>query len=153
MGELARLLELSGRWRGNSKLWFGPDELSGESASSAIVSAVAKGKFVRVDYDWAHDGVGHEGSILIGVDKERGVATGIFVDSFHMGDKVMICEGEVREDGTAAVTGSYAAPPDRDWGWRIEVGEDRGALAIRMFNISPEGEGHVAVEGIYRRQQ
>jgi hypothetical protein len=140
-----------GSWRGNSRLiQHGQPERASES--ELAVTPVVLGRFVRVDYTWAYMGKGQEGSLLLGFDSSRAVVEAAWVDSWHMGEKMMICPGEVRGDGGVSVLGSYAAPPGADWGWRIEIGPEGGGLVMRMFNISPEGKGELAVEGVYRRE-
>src|SRR5687768_3937574 len=145
------LAGLAGRWGGRSRLCLRPDDPGAESGSEMEVSLVAKGKFVRVDYTWAEGGKPQEGSILFGYDGARGAATAAWVDSWHMGEKMMICAGEVRGEGVVAVTGAYEAPPGPDWGWRLELGGRGEEAVLRMFNITPGGEEMMGVEGVYRR--
>ena len=78
--------------------------------------------------------------------------TALWVDSWHMSDKVMTCEGASPDAVSLEVRGSYAAPPGPDWGWRtvIETAED-DLLRMVMYNISPEGTEYLAVEADYRR--
>jgi hypothetical protein len=49
--------------------------------------------------------------------------------------------------------GSYPAPTGPDWGGRIEVvPEFSDAFLLLMFNNTPDGEVHPAVEAEYARQ-
>ena len=73
-------------------------------------------------------------------------------DSWHMDDRMMQLRGEGMADGGFSVAGSYTLPDGVAWGWRVELeisGSD--AFAIRMFNVTPEGEEHPAVHASYRR--
>ena len=75
---------------------------------------------------------------MIGHQSDRARVTAHWIDSWHMSDGVMPCEGRVDPDGSTVVRGSYAAPPDQDWGWRIEVKPvDTTTLTLTMYNITP----------------
>jgi hypothetical protein len=150
MSGLDRLAACAGRWQGTSTLEDPHNGIADESASTATVTPVLAGRFVRIDYAWSYDGKPQEGSLLIGLQKKAGTATAHWIDSFHNGDKVMACTGSVAEDGTVSVRGSYAAPPGPDWGWRIDVipGE---TLRIVHHNVWPEGKEELAVESAYTR--
>jgi hypothetical protein len=129
-----------------------PGQPARESESTAVVAPIAGGRFVRIDYVWGERERPQDGSILFGRDRERGVVTALWVDSFHVSDKVMTCEGPSASAGSLEVGGSYAAPPGPDWGWRtvIETGED-DTLRMVMYNVSPEGTEELAVEASYGR--
>jgi hypothetical protein len=101
---------------------------------------VAGGRFARIDYAWGDREKPEDGSILFGRDRDRGVVTALWVDSWHMSDKVMACECPSTVTGSLDVRGSYAAPPGPDWGWRtvVETAEE-DALRMLMYNVSPDG--------------
>jgi len=91
--------------------------------------------------------------LLFGYEPESGEATAVWVDSWHMGDKAMICKGSVREHGELALAGSYSAPPGPDWGWQIDVvPKTADTFLIVMRNVSPEGVAELAVEAEYSRR-
>lgn len=150
MSALDGLIACEGRWQGTSTLQDpntgGPDE----SASTAVVTPVLGGRFVRIDYTWAYGGHPHEGSLLVGLQKKAGIVTAHWVDSFHNGEKVMACTGSASDDGTVTVRGSYAAPPGPDWGWRIDI-TPGDTLRIVHHNVWPEGKEELAVESSYTR--
>jgi uncharacterized protein DUF1579 len=152
MDAFSRLIGLTGRWRGKYRLIVEPGEHARESESTAVVAPVAGGRFVRIDYVWGEREKPQDGSILFGRDRERGVVTALWVDSWHMSDKVMTCEGLADDAGSLEVRGSYAAPPGPDWGWRtvVETAEE-DALRMLMYNGTPEGQEALAVEAIYQR--
>ena len=144
---------LAGRWNGTYRLIVNPEEPPRDSKSSAVVTQVAAGGFVRMDYTWEDAGKPQDGSILLGRDSERCVLTAHWVDSWHMSDKVMACEGPSTEAGSSLeVRGAYAAPPGPDWGWRTVI-EATGADSFRMlmYNVSPDGKEDLAVEAVYTR--
>ena len=146
------LVKLAGTWQGVNKLWLPPAETPYESASVATLTPVIKGKFVRLDYTWAFEGEPQEGCLLFGYEAEAAGASTVWVDSWHMGDKVMLCRGQLKAEGGLDVRGSYAVPDHPDWGWRIVVEPGEGEVwRMVMYNVSPEGEEFLGVEASYRR--
>ena len=117
-----------------------------------MITPILDGRFVRMDYTWEYQGKPQAGSFLIGYEMEVEKVTAHWIDTWHMGDKVMACQGTVSNNGQISVLGSYAAPPGPDWGWRtiITPGEDQ-SLRLIMFNISPDGQEDLAVEADYTR--
>jgi hypothetical protein len=110
------------------------------------------GRFVRIDQTWSWNGKPQDGSLLIGFQQDTHVVTAHWIDTFHMGNKVMACEGIVNHDGLLDVRGEYAAPPGPNWGWRITIDAkvpDR--LEIKMYNIEPGGKEEFAVLATYSR--
>ena len=59
--------------------------------------------------------------LLIGYETERQMATAVWANSWHMGEKYMHCQGVIKEDGSVDVRGSYQVSTGPDWGWRIVV--------------------------------
>ena len=152
MKALPRLLDLAGRWQGTYRLIVEPTEPERLSASAMSVTPVANARFARLDYTWNYEGRLQDGSLLIGYEKERGVVTAVWVDSWHMSSKAMVCEGAAGAGRSLEVRGFYAAPPGPDWGWRtvVKPGAD-GTLRMDMYNVSPEGKEDLAVEAVYSR--
>lgn len=151
MSILDSLAACAGRWVGTSRLQDPHAGLSEESPSTATVQSVCGGRFIRLDYTWAYRGSPQEGSLLIGYDKGASEATAHWIDTWHMGDKVMTCRGTAEPSGQISVRGSYAAPPGPDWGWRITITPHGEALRMVMHNVTPEGQEEVAVEAEYER--
>ena len=150
MGALERLAACAGRWRGSNRLHDPHTGKPEDSASTAVLAELLGGRFVRLDYTWSYRGVPQEGSLLIGRQAARGKATAHWIDSWHMSDGVMACEGTVDPDGGIDVRGSYAAPPGPDWGWRILLRPAGGAtLQLVMYNVTPDGREELAVEAKY----
>ena len=151
MSGLEGLAACAGEWRGTSTLQYPMNSIADESPSTATVTPVIGGRFVRVDYTWAYQGAPHEGSLLIGYEKKADLATACWLDGFHNSDRVMVCTGGIAELGGVSVRGSYAAPPGPDWGWRIDVVPDGDTLRIIHHNVWPEGKEELAVESVYTR--
>ena len=145
------LIACTGQWRGTYHLWETPGTDADRSPSSATVLPVVKGKFVRFDYTWVWEKEIQEGSLLIGYEVQTGLVTAVWADSWHNGNKFMICHGEVRAEAIDML-GSYPAPSGPDWGWRtiIET-EGSDSLHLRMYNIPPEGQEALAVDVRYMR--
>jgi hypothetical protein len=151
MASIDSVIKLAGTWTGTNRLWMMPGDPVRESASTATVTPVAKGGFARIDYTWSFEGKPHEGSLLVGIDKAKGRAIAVFCDSWHMSETFMVCEGD-EVGGTISVTGSYAAPPGPDWGWRTVIEPADDAFRLAMYNIEPDGEEALAVETVFSRQ-
>lgn len=152
MNGLDFLIKLAGKWQGINKLWLPPAETPYESASTATLTPVVKGKFVRLDYTWVFESEPQEGCLLCGYEAEAAAVSTVWVDSWHMGDKLMLCRGQLTAEGGLDVRGSYTVPGYPDWGWRIVIEPGEGETwGIVMYNVSPEGEEFLAVEVSYTR--
>ncbi|MEW6366673.1 MAG: DUF1579 family protein [Acidobacteriota bacterium] len=152
MGGIDLLTGLSGTWDGPNRLWLRPTEAPHESQSTATVLPVIGGRFVRIDYTWAYQGEPQEGSLLVGYETEDDVVTAVWTDSWHMGDKLMVCRGVAEASGSVDVRGSYAVQSGPDWGWRTVIrSRDDGTFVMIMYNITPEGTEALAVEAVYTR--
>lgn len=152
MSAVEMLKPYAGEWQGTSTLQDPHSNTPAPSPSTATLTPVLDGRFMRLDYTWAYGGQSQAGSLLIGYEADTGTATGHWIDTWHMGDKVMVCRGTSRDSGEISILGSYAAPPGPDWGWRITItpGEDE-ALRVVMFNVAPDGQEYLAVEANYTR--
>ncbi|HVF91713.1 MAG TPA: DUF1579 family protein [Blastocatellia bacterium] len=144
--------KLVGSWTGTSRLyrpWLSPQE--SESGSTASVALEARSEFITIRYTWAADGRPQEGLLLLGSDKDD-AAQAVWVDSWHMSEKFMICVGSISNGGMLDILGSYSAPTGPDWGWRIviEPGE-QGSFELVMYNVSPDGEESLAFKNRYER--
>lgn len=145
-----RLAALTGRWTGTNRVWLAPGEAAHVSETTATVRVVAQGRFLEVAYAWAFDGEPHDGVVLLGRDGKSAA----WIDSWHMGDKVMLLEGAPDASGAVSVQGAYAAPPGPDWGWRIVVeGGDDEPLHLVMYNVTPDGTEMLAVDAAYARTE
>lgn len=152
MSGLDGLAACAGQWQGTSTLQDPHGGGADESASTATVTPMIAGRFVRIDYTWSYGGNAQEGALIVGLHRKSGVATAYWMDSFHNGEKVMVCTGSApADDGTLTVRGSYPAPTGPDWGWRIDITPGDDALRIVHHNVWPEGKEELAVDSSYRR--
>ena len=147
-----KLVDSAGNWTGENRLHDQNTGSPQNSSSTARVTPVLGGRFLRLDYTWTYRDKPQEGSLLVGGEEGARTATAHWIDTWHMSHAGMACAGRVRDDGGIDVRGTYAAPPGPDWGWRIEVSPGKGeTLRIVMFNITPDGREEPAVEASYRR--
>ena len=89
--------------------------------------------------------------LLGGWEKSTGAVTIAWIDTWHNSDRIMISTGEVNKDGALDVRGTYAAPPNPDWGWHTLLSADEHTLSMVMFNVDPQGYEELAVDAQYRR--
>ncbi len=144
---------LVGRWRGTSTLQDPHTGKPDSSPSTLTGTSVLGGRFVRLDYSWVYREKPHEGSLLVGFDTKAGSASAHWIDSWHTGTAAIALAG-TPASGTLSVRGTYPAPPGPDWGWRIDLAADGGALRVVMFNVWPADQGgkeELAVEAVYVR--
>jgi hypothetical protein len=150
MGPLERLLSCAGNWTGTNTLRVDPNGPADESSSTFMIAPVHGGRFAHVDHTWSYHGKPQEGALLIGCESDDGPVTIHWIDTWHMGRKVMSLRGPIAGDGAIDVRGTYAAPPGPDWGWRIVIRADAPErIELKMFNIEPGGTEHLAVEAMY----
>ena len=145
------LFELAGEYAGTNHLILDPAEPPRVSDANASVVLASRGKVVRLDYTWDDNGP-QEGMLLIGAPDGREGVLAAWTDSWHMGKKLLICNGDVdarsiRLLGTFTSVGA-GGPPGPDWGWRIllEPVDDR-SFTMRMFVIAPDSDGSVDGDG------
>jgi len=147
--------KLVGRWRGLNRLhttWI-PENPVRETVSRVLIEQTARGRFLKIEYDWTFEETLQEGLILIGTDRNAESVKTFWIDSWHMGDKFMVSEGGRQENGAISVKGFYAVPDHPDWGWRtVFEPENENSFKITMFNVTPEGEESPAVEMQLQRQ-
>ncbi|MBX3174715.1 MAG: DUF1579 family protein [Gemmatimonadaceae bacterium] len=141
-------------WTGHNKLWFKPSDPAFACATTARTTLEAGGNFLAMRYEWSHAGSAHHGMILLGEDVAAARCDAAWVDSFHNGQRLMLCTGPISTDGVLRATGAYPAPPGPDWGWRLELSAPAPEqLLLRMFNIMPDGTEALAVEASYSRRR
>jgi hypothetical protein len=144
---IERLAAATGAWHGNNRLHDPHTGSPEDSQEVASLVSVLGGLFLRFDYHWSYQGKAQEGSILIGCERETARVSAYWIDTWHMGEKVMTLTGPNDQGEQLGLRGSYTAPPGPDWGWRIEfIPSGPEALQLRMRNITPEGEEQPAVE-------
>jgi hypothetical protein len=146
------LADLVGEWSGTYGLWLKPDDPGIETTTNATVALAARGRFATIDYTWTVNDQLEEGLIVIQAAAKPGAVGVVWVDSWHMGDTLLLCENEREGDAIVSAKGFYAASPDPDWGWRIAVvAAAPDTFRVVMHNITPAGDEALAVEAKYRR--
>ena len=143
---------LEGRWNGINEFYTpGNGELPSESPSEATVRTVVAGKFIEIAYTWIFEGQPQEGSIILGCDPASTAVQAVWTDSWHMSDRLMLCDGTIAHDGTISVVGSHGGGSGREAKFGIEITAVGETFTIRMFDISPTGVKQMAVETVYSR--
>ncbi len=149
------LAKLVGRWRGVNRLhttWI-PENPVRESATTAVVDLTARGRFLKLEYDWTFEDAAQEGLILVGDQNDSDLIKAFWIDSWHLSDKFMVSEGARNAANAISLKGFYTVPDHPDWGWRTEIEPvDENSFKITMFNITPEGEETLAVGMEFERQ-
>ncbi len=146
--------KLAGEWSGTNLLyttWIEENPVS-ESVCSCIVGLAANAKFLKIEYDWTFENKKQDGLLLIGCEKDADEAQAVWIDSWHMSDKIMSCDGRYAGD-SISIKGFYKVPNHPDWSWRTDIiFSDEDSFKIVMNNVSPEGEESLAVEADYKRK-
>lgn len=154
MSMLSSLAGLVGNWRGLNRLWLSSAAPVRESETTCVVAAAAQGEFLTFQYTWSDEGAPQDGLLLVGYEAETQAVRAVWIDSWHLHDRFMLCSGTVAAGGAVTLQGVYAAPPGPDWGWRIQIApQNENLFDLVMHNLSPEGKADLAVEARYVRQR
>lgn len=150
-GEHQRMLQWCGEWKGTAQTYLEPGKPL-EAPWSGRIDALFGGRFVRFAYQSSLQDKPLEGELTIAFESAERVWRTSWMDTFHTGTGILVSEGP-RSNGAVDLRGRYfAAEGHPHWGWRTQlVDEEPGALLIRMFNISPEGQEDLGVEVRLRR--
>lgn len=147
-----KLQQLEGEWTGSNRLTMSPEDPVRDSESTATVAFEANKKALRISYDWTFDGAVQNGLMIFCFGK-TGQASNVWLDSFHQSGEFMKSAGEY-DERSANVKGFYTIPEYSDWGWRTIVeSDDPDSFSFTMYNVTPEGEEHVAVEAAFKRKK
>ena len=133
---------VAGQWTGTYTLtWM--DSAKGDfSEESSEGTASVTGS--RIEYTWTFRGEPQKGSVEFAV-VDDGVESR-FVDSWHTPDgNALISEGTASPE-RIEVLGHYGAEDGPQWGWRTEVDLAADAFALRMYNITPDGQEMIAAD-------
>jgi hypothetical protein len=148
------LTNLVGVWRGVNRLhtiWI-PENPVRETKTSANIELTARGRFLKVEYDWTFEDARQEGLILVGDEKDTDLIKAFWIDSWHLSDKFMVSEGAQNKSGAISLKGFYTVPDHPDWGWRtVFENLNENSFKITMYNVEPEGEESLAVEMEFER--
>jgi hypothetical protein len=135
-----------GTWSGVKRLWLTPEADEIKTNAEAKIGTIGKGKFLQIEYGWQMDGESQEGLVILPATLGEEEAHSVWLDSWHTRQDMMVCE-VASAAGKVTMMGTYQAPSDEHWGWRLEFSQaDDESLSIQMFNISPECDECLAVE-------
>jgi hypothetical protein len=150
----ARLARLAGDWKGHARTFIEPGKPPMEAAWEGRMARVLGGRFLRFEYRSALFDAPLAGELLIAYESGEALWRMSWADSFHTGTAILVSVGDGSPDAQpVSVRGSYfAAPGHPHWGWRTELHDgEAGALTLRMYNISPEGQEDLGVEVVLKR--
>jgi hypothetical protein len=152
MTNYKQLYSLHRSWKGKNRLWLSSDEPARESTSLLEVSPTIQGQFLQLRYTWIFEEQPQEGMLLITITGESGALKALWLDSWHMREDFMVCKGTLTANVGFHIRGTYAAPPDLDWGWHITVELlEADKLRLRMHNQPPGAKAELAVDAVYTR--
>ena len=141
----------AGSFVGKSTLhmpWMPEGQRQETSESKLHMEFDREAAFATITYTWSYQGKEKEGLILIAGNEDGSDVTMGWSDSWHQSGGVLHLHGSVKDESVNC-KGSYSVPGHPDWGWRIEFKPGKNSLAMKMFNISPEGEEGIAVDAEY----
>ena len=154
MSTLSSLAGLVGNWRGLNRLWLSSAAPVRESETTCIVAPAAQGQFLTFQYTWSDEGAPQDGLLLVGYEAQSQTVKAVWIDSWHMHDGYMPCQGTVDAQGAVFLHGIYAAPPGPDWGWQIEIApQNEDLFDLVMRNVPPQGKADKAVEARFVRRR
>lgn len=146
----ALFTQMTGTWSGIYSLWLEPGQEAHISNTTAKVESETPGAYAVMTYTWAWKETPQSGVLLLGGKEGKAVAS--WGDSWHQSPAPLESRGELLEDGSYSVRGTYPAGEGPDWGWRTDlILKDSDHLSMVMYNITPEGEEMLAVRADYER--
>ena len=128
--------EFFGDWTGKNRLWFDkPEPARSEGAISVSKDAI--------DYQWSFQGKEQQGTLrFFGPNPSLRVE---WQDTFHSKDKVDMHGSFLNQ--FLELFGTYPDGEGGEWGWKIEIDfRDPEFLRLRMYNVEPNGNIHIAVD-------
>lgn len=149
----ARLSRWVGRYEGTAKTYLEPGKPPLEAPWQGEIQPLLGGRFVAFDYRSELFGDPFAGLMLVGFERDKAEFQVTWVDSFHTGTATLLSVGPEGQ-GAIDVKGRYYVKQTHEyWGWRTEIHDDQeGALTIRMFNATPDGQEMLGVEILLTRK-
>ena len=150
----ARLARLAGRWTGTAKTYADPSnpEAAEVAPWDGAIEMVLGGRFLRFTYVSRAMGQPIAGELTVAYEKGDRRFRMSWIDSLHTSPAILVSEGKPLSESGAALAisafGTYFAGEGQPrWGWRTELDDQTdGALRIRMFNVTPDGEESIGVD-------
>src|SRR5687768_11260791 len=135
---LPSLVAAAGRWQGTNRLHDPSTQQPEDTPSTLVVTPMLDGRFVLLEYTWQWQGQPQSGAMIVGHEPEPNLDTAYWVDTWHNGDRGMLCHGQGGDGPTATVRGTFPVPPGPDWGWDIILTPNaRESFEIVMHVYTP----------------
>ena len=148
-----RLAKLSGRWKGTAKTYADPShpDVAEVAPWEGTITMLLGGRFLRFAYVSHAMGQPIAGELTIAYETGDRRFRLSWIDSLHTSPAILVSEGKAIPEGSAweaiSAFGTYFAGDGQPrWGWRTELDDRDGALRIRMFNATPDGEESIGVD-------
>lgn len=152
-GPHRQLLQLIGKWKGTSKVWFDIGDPIDTAEVEGEFSALMDGRFILHQYTTTFQSTPITGMMWLGCFMGTDTYQSAWIDSFHTGSSILFSQSK-RNNNDFDATGSYTAGEkhEQTWGWRTKV-EWISADEVKMiaYNITPDGEEQLATEMHYHR--
>ena len=143
---MAQFQSWLGNWSGSKSVWLTPDSEEVVSQTKLAIHKTINDKFLQLDYSWDMEGEPQSGTIILPANIGEEEAHSVWLDSWHTRHDMMVCVVS-KAEGRVSMMGTYPAPPDEDWGWRLDLSQKSAdSLRLQMYNISPECEECLAVD-------
>lgn len=126
-----------------------PGNRSETDCASTLRIVSVNDEFLALEYTWDYEGKTERGSMIVATSERRNETTIGWSDSWHQNSAVMLLVGPSIDK--VSCKGTYHVHGMPDWHWRIELEPLGDEFLFRMFNISPEGNEELAVDGRYTR--
>lgn len=149
-------LPSSSDWSGTCGFRLYPTDDFSSGPSLALLTPVAGGAALALDYTWRHPEQGEQaGHLVLSRADDDGTVTAAWTDSFHQAPEVRTLRGTAGDgmsEGTAnaiadgvpaghpvAGEGVAVGMEYSGWGWTVAVRLQGGTLAMVMQNVVPAG--------------
>ncbi len=151
----ARLGRLLGAWRGNSKTIMGPDAPAVEGPWEGEVISLLGGRFVRFSYRGRVGDKPHAGELTVAWESGEKLWRMAWIDTFHTGTAILTMASDAARSADSEISCKgtwFAAEGHPHWGWRTVIDDAQpGAMALRMYVGTPDGQEALGVEVLLER--
>lgn len=156
MTGLNAFMQLKDSFKGKYSLWTDPGQEPHISETQLAISSQLNNMLLQLEYSWEFEKKTQSSMLAFTYHPKKELVSAVWIDTWHMQNEFMHCKGLLTKNGVLMVNGKYGAGIGPDWGWKtlLEVEpEDPSSLHLTMYNITPAGEQHLAVQADYTKQK